>query len=148
MSGQGSFFEKAQPSFARIGAVAGRVAVIDVGSNSVRLVVFDGAARAPSYFFNEKMACGLGASIARTGRLDETGCTLAMATLRRFAELARRMNVAALDAVATAAMREAEDGPAFRDAVERATGLRLRVISGDEEARLSALGVLLGEPEA
>ena len=148
MGGQASFFEKSQPSFARLGAATGRVAVIDVGSNSVRLVVFDGAARAPSYFFNEKMACGLGAAIARTGRLDETGCALALATLRRFAELARLMNVSALDAVATAAVREAEDGPAFRDAVEQATGLRLRVISGDEEARLSALGVLLGEPGA
>lgn len=148
MGGQASFFEKAQPSFARIGAVDGRVAVIDVGSNSVRLVVFDGGARAPAYFFNEKMACGLGADIAQTGRLSIEGRALALETLRRFAELARRMKVSALDAVATAAVREAGDGEEFRDEVERATGLRLRVISGEEEARLSALGVLLGEPQA
>lgn len=148
VSEQASLLGAAQPSFARIGAGEGRVAVIDVGSNSVRLVVFEGAARAPAYFFNEKMSCGLGASIAETGRLDPAGRDLALATLRRFAALAERMRVTALDAVATAAVREAEDGAAFRDEVERMTGLRLRVISGEEEARLSAMGVLLGEPGA
>jgi exopolyphosphatase/guanosine-5'-triphosphate,3'-diphosphate pyrophosphatase len=145
---QASFFRAARPSFARIRANEGRVAVIDVGSNSVRLVVFEGATRSPAYFFNEKMACGLGAEIARTGRLAPEGRALALATLRRFSALAERMKVAALDAVATAAVREAEDGREFRDQVERETGLRLRVIEGDEEARLSALGVLLGEPQA
>lgn len=148
MSEQASFFGAAQPSFARMDRVAGRVAVVDVGSNSVRLVVFDGAARSPAYFFNEKMSCGLGAGIAETGLLNPEGRVRAIATLRRFATLADRMRVGALEAVATAAIREAEDGPAFRDQVERETGLRLRVISGEEEARLSALGVLLGEPGA
>jgi exopolyphosphatase/guanosine-5'-triphosphate,3'-diphosphate pyrophosphatase len=145
---QASFFASATPSFAPVGAADGRIAVIDVGSNSVRLVVFEEAARAPAYFFNEKVACGLGAEIARTGRLAPEGRRAALATLTRFAALAERMKVAALDAVATAAVREAADGPAFRDEVERATGLRLRVIDGDEEARLSAMGVLLGEPRA
>jgi exopolyphosphatase/guanosine-5'-triphosphate,3'-diphosphate pyrophosphatase len=148
MTEQASFFRAERPSFARFRASEGRVAVIDVGSNSVRLVVFEGATRAPAYFFNEKMSCGLGAEISRTGRLAPEGRALALATLRRFAALAGRMKVAALDAVATAAVREAEDGPEFRDQVERETGLRLRVISGDEEARLSALGVFLGEPDA
>jgi exopolyphosphatase/guanosine-5'-triphosphate,3'-diphosphate pyrophosphatase len=148
MTEQASFFAAARPSFARIRAGEGRVAVIDVGSNSVRLVVFEGATRAPAYFFNEKVSCGLGAEIARTGRLAPEGRARALTTLRRFAALADRMKVAALDAVATAAVREAEDGHEFRDEVERETGLRLRVIAGDEEARLSALGVLLGEPQA
>lgn len=148
MISQGSFFADAHPSFARIASVDGRIAVVDVGSNSVRLVVFDRATRAPSYFFNEKLACGLGAQIATTGRLDPRGREMALATLRRFAALAERMGVVGLDAVATAAMREAEDGPDFRDVVEAETGLRLRVITGDEEARLSAQGVLFGEPGA
>lgn len=151
MSEQANFFEGARPSFARPSGApgsGGRVAVIDVGSNSVRLVVFEAAERAPDYFFNEKVACGLGAQIARTGRLDPEGRASAIETLTRFAALAERMRVTALDAVATAAVREAEDGEEFRDAVRAVTGLRLRVIPGEEEARLSALGVLLAEPAA
>jgi exopolyphosphatase/guanosine-5'-triphosphate,3'-diphosphate pyrophosphatase len=148
VSGQDGFLVGARPSFAPRATGGGRIAVVDVGSNSVRLVVFDRAARTPAYFFNEKTSCGLGARIAETGRLDPDGVTLALATLRRFVALADRMHVSALDAVATAAVREAEDGPAFAARVERETGLRLRVLPGDEEARLSALGVLLGLPDA
>ena len=125
-----------------------RVGVIDVGSNSVRLVVFDGAARSPAYFFNEKVMCGLGAGLAASGRLNPEGRARAMAALRRFAILARGMEVNSLTAVATAAVREAEDGAAFASEVEAATGLRLWVIDGAEEARLSGQGVLLGWPEA
>ncbi|MDJ1008829.1 MAG: Ppx/GppA family phosphatase [Paracoccaceae bacterium] len=123
-----------------------RVGVVDVGSNSVRLVVFDGAARSPAYFFNEKVMCGLGAGMADTGRLNPDGKARAMVALKRFALLAKGMGAAPLTAVATAAVREAEDGPAFREDVLRETGLRLWVIDGTEEARLSAQGVLLGWP--
>ncbi len=136
-----------RPSFPRRPVRDGPVAVVDVGSNTVRLVVFDGASRAPAYFFNEKVACGLGAGMAETGRLSPEGVESAVDTLRRFAALADRMKVAALDAVATAAVRDAEDGPAFVARIERETGLRLRVISGEEEARLAAVGALVGEPE-
>ena len=125
-----------------------RVGVIDVGSNSVRLVVFDGAARSPAYFYNEKILCGLGAGMAESGVLNPEGRRRAMAALRRFSILARGMEVNSLTAVATAAVREAEDGPAFEAEVREATGLRLWVIDGAEEARLSAQGVLLGWPEA
>jgi exopolyphosphatase/guanosine-5'-triphosphate,3'-diphosphate pyrophosphatase len=111
-------------------------------------VVFEAAERSPAYFFNEKVACGLGAQIARTGRLHPAGRDSAMQTLTRFAALADRMRVTALEAVATAAVRDAEDGAAFCAEVRAATGLRLRVIAGEEEARLSALGVLLAEPDA
>ena len=150
MREQTSFFEGARPSFARPAAAGagrdGRIAVIDVGSNSVRLVVFEAAERSPTYFFNEKVACGLGAEIAQTGSLSPEGRASALATLTRFAALAERMRVVAVEAVATAAVRDAEDGAAFCAEVRAATGLRLRVIAGDEEARLSALGVLLAEP--
>ncbi len=125
-----------------------RVGVIDVGSNSVRLVVFDGAARSPAYFFNEKLLCGLGAGLAESGRLNPEGRARALVALRRFAILARGMEVNSLTAVATAAVREAEDGPAFEAEVEAETGLKLWVIDGTEEARLSGQGVLLGWPEA
>ncbi|MGY6635078.1 MAG: Ppx/GppA family phosphatase [Alkalilacustris sp.] len=125
-----------------------RVGVIDVGSNSVRLVVFDGAARSPAYFFNEKVLCGLGRGMAASGRLNPEGRERALAALRRFAALADGMALTALEAVATAALREAEDGPEFAALVEAQTGLALRVIDGREEARLSGQGVLLGWPGA
>ncbi|MEF3046959.1 Ppx/GppA family phosphatase [Pseudotabrizicola sp. L79] len=125
-----------------------RVGVVDVGSNSVRMVVFDGAARSPAYFYNEKIMCGLGKGLAETGRLNEQGKVRALAALKRFSLLAEGMGAAPLTVVATAATREAEDGPEFQAQVARETGLKLHVIDGDEEARLSAQGVLLGWPEA
>ncbi len=125
-----------------------RVGVVDVGSNSVRLVVFDGAARSPAYFFNEKVMCGLGAGLSETGRLNPEGRQRALAAMRRFRALAQSMGLPRLTAVATAAVREAGDGPEFRAEVERETGVRLWVIDGEEEARLSAQGVLLGWPGA
>ncbi len=125
-----------------------RVGVLDVGSNSVRLVVFDGAARSPAYFYNEKILCGLGAGLSETGRLNPKGRARALAAIKRFRLLAEGMDLPPLSAVATAAVRDAEDGPEFRAEVERATGIRLYVIDGEEEARLSAQGVLLGWPGA
>jgi len=125
-----------------------RVGVVDIGSNSVRLVVFDGAARSPAYFYNEKIMCGLGAGLGKTGRLNPKGRLRALAALRRFQLLADGFGLAPLTAVATAAVREASDGANFCDEVLRETGLRVWVIDGQEEARLSAQGVLLGWPEA
>ena len=125
-----------------------RVGVIDVGSNSVRLVVFDGAARSPAYFYNEKILCGLGAGLATSGILNPQGRERALEALKRFKLLAQRLDVSPLTTVATAAVREARDGPDFCADVLAATGLKLWVIDGEEEARLSAQGVLLGWPEA
>ncbi|MCC5970625.1 MAG: Ppx/GppA family phosphatase [Pararhodobacter sp.] len=125
-----------------------RVGVIDVGSNSVRMVVFDGAARSPAYFFNEKILCGLGRGMVETGRLNPDGRVRALASIRRFALLAREMHLTSLTMVATAAVREAEDGPEFKAEVDAATGLEMLIIDGTEEARLSAQGVLLGWPGA
>jgi len=125
-----------------------RVGVIDVGSNSVRMVVFDGAARSPAYFFNEKILCGLGRDLAQTGRLHPEGRARALTSIKRFALLSRDMKLTSLTMVATAAMREAADGEDFKAEVEAATGLTMLIIPGDEEARLSAQGVLLGWPGA
>lgn len=125
-----------------------RVGVVDVGSNSVRLVVFDGAARSPAYFFNEKILCGLGAGIGQTGHLNPTGRARALAAIKRFQLLAKGMRLPPLTAVATAAVRDASDGADFCAEILRETGLNIYVIDGTEEARLSAQGVLLGWPEA
>ena len=125
-----------------------RVGVVDVGSNSVRLVVFDGAARSPAYFYNEKIMCALGAGLSDTGRLNPEGRQRALAALKRFQILAEGMDLPPLSVVATAAVRDAEDGPDFCAEVLRETGLKIWVIDGEEEARLSAQGVLLGWPGA
>ncbi|MDW3222669.1 MAG: Ppx/GppA family phosphatase [Paracoccaceae bacterium] len=123
-----------------------RVGVVDVGSNSVRLVVFDGAARSPAYFYNEKIMCALGAGLSESGILNPQGRIRALSALRRFQHLAQGMGLAELTVVATAAVRDASDGPDFQDEVRRETGLRIWAIDGKEEARLSAQGVLLGWP--
>ncbi|WP_394178153.1 Ppx/GppA family phosphatase [Yoonia maritima] len=123
-----------------------RVGVIDVGSNSVRLVVFDGAARSPAYFYNEKIMCALGAGLSETGHLNPEGRKRALSAIRRFAALAEGMGILPLTAVATAAVREASDGQDFRDEILKETGVKLWIIDGKEEARLSAQGVLLGWP--
>lgn len=125
-----------------------RVGVVDIGSNSVRLVVFDGAARSPAYFFNEKIMCALGEGLPKTGRLSPSGRIRALSAIRRFQQLARGMGLSHLTAVATAAVREASDGQEFCKEVLDETGLIIHVIDGIEEARLSAQGVLLGWPGA
>ena len=125
-----------------------RVAVIDIGSNSIRLVVFDGLKRAPATVFNEKVLCGLGRGLQSSGHLSPEGVALAVPNLMRFTALARAMGVGRIDLIATAAVREAEDGPAFREAVEQQCGHPIRVLSGEEEAEFSALGVIAGNPTA
>jgi len=144
---------KGRPQAAAVSPVKGnsrdeRVAVVDIGSNSIRLVVFDGLKRAPATVFNEKVLCGLGRGLQTSGRLSPEGVALAVPNLVRFTALARAMGVGRIDLVATAAVREASDGEAFRETVERLCGHRVRVLSGEEEAGLSALGVIAGNPSA
>ena len=125
-----------------------RVGVIDIGSNSVRLVVFDGAARSPAYFFNEKIMCGLGVGLSLHGRLNPEGRTRAIVAIARFKHLALSMGIQELTAVATAAVRTASDGQDFCQEVLEKTGQFIAIISGEDEAKLSAQGVLTGWPGA
>ena len=127
---------------------AGPCGVLDVGSNSIRLVVFEAPARAPVPLFNERELCGLGAALAETGRLAPQAVEPALAALRRFAAVAAALGANPLDAVATAAVREAADGARFRAAAAREAGFALRVLSGAEEARYAALGVVSAFPGA
>ncbi|NIA70274.1 Ppx/GppA family phosphatase [Pelagibius litoralis] len=126
----------------------GRIAVVDIGSNSIRLVVFDGLKRAPATVFNEKVLCGLGRGLQSSGQLNPEGVALAVPNLVRFTALARAMGIEKVDLIATAAVRDAADGPDFVATVEEACGHPIRVLSGAEEAQLSALGVIAGNPEA
>jgi exopolyphosphatase / guanosine-5'-triphosphate,3'-diphosphate pyrophosphatase len=126
----------------------GPVAVIDIGSNSLRLVVYDGLNRAPRMLFNEKVLCGLGRDIDETGKLHPDGVKLATENLRRFVTLARAIPVSRLHVLATAAVRDADDGGAFIRKIERNLRIRANVLSGVEEGRLSAFGVIAGIPDA
>jgi exopolyphosphatase/guanosine-5'-triphosphate,3'-diphosphate pyrophosphatase len=125
-----------------------QAAVIDVGSNSVRLVVYRLEGRAIWTLYNEKVLAGLGRDLAETGRLSPEGVRLALEALKRFRTVLDSMPRAQIFTAATAAVREAEDGQAFLRQVDRETGLKLRLLSGEEEARYSAIGVLAGEPSA
>ncbi len=126
-----------------------RFGVVDLGSNSVRLVVFEGLARNPRAIFNEKAVLGLGRGLHRTGRLNEDAAAQALTVLRRYHALAQGMGAAALEVLATAAVRDAANGQQFLDSLHGVMpGAVVSVLSGDEEARLSAEGLLLGVPQA
>ena len=137
-----------RPAPARQPATEGRIGIIDIGSNSIRLVVYEQARRAPVPVFNEKVLCGLGRDIERTGSLPAEAVGSALDNLQRFVTLARNMKVARLDLLATAAVRDASDGEAFVAEVERRTGEPVGIVGGNEEARLSGLGVICGMPDA
>ena len=123
------------------------VAIVDIGSNSVRLVVYSGATRIPSIIFNEKVMAGLGKGLGETGQLPAGAQDRALAALARFRILTRQMGVARTRVVATAAVRDASNGEAFLARV-RDAGFRAEVLSGDQEARMAGMGVLSAIPEA
>jgi exopolyphosphatase/guanosine-5'-triphosphate,3'-diphosphate pyrophosphatase len=120
------------------------LSVIDIGSNSIRLVIYEGIARSPTILFNEKMLAGLGRGIVSTGKLDPEAVKRAVEEFRRFRALSEQAGSEQLYVIATAAAREAENGPDFIHRAEQILGTEIRVLSGREEARYSALGVISG----
>ena len=118
--------------------------VVDIGSNSVRLVVYEGAVRSPTPIFNEKVLCGLGRQVGSTGRLGEESVERALEALSRFKAIARILGVKNVRAIATAACRDASNGPDFIARGERALGARIQVLSGQREAELAANGIMMG----
>ncbi len=124
------------------------VGVVDIGSNSIRIVVYNRQRRAPVVIHNEKVLCALGKTVQKTGRLNPEGVELALRNLARFRHLANAMGLKRLYVIATAAVRDATDGPEFVQRAHDVCGMDMTVISGEEEARLSALGVLSGTPSA
>src|SRR5580658_4605118 len=120
------------------------IAVIDIGSNSVRLVVYEGMVRSPTELFNEKALCGLGREVQSTGLLAADAVEHALATLKRFRALCDRMGVQKTFAIATAACRDAKNGRAFIRFAERILKTGIDVLSGAREAELTALGVISG----
>jgi exopolyphosphatase / guanosine-5'-triphosphate,3'-diphosphate pyrophosphatase len=120
------------------------VSVVDIGSNSVRLVVYEGLSRSPTILFNEKVLCGLGRGIALTGRMDEASVVRALGALHRFRALSDQARASTMYILATAAAREASNGTDFIHQAETILGRKVRVLSGEEEARFSALGIVSG----
>ncbi|HLG80152.1 MAG TPA: exopolyphosphatase [Bradyrhizobium sp.] len=120
------------------------VAVIDIGSNSVRLVVYEALERSLTTIFNEKALCGLGREVQSTGLLAPDAVERALTALRRFRALCRIQQVGKVYAIATAACRDASNGPDFIARAERICGVKIEILSGPREAKLSALGVVSG----
>lgn len=130
-----------------LGGTTAERAIIDIGSNTVRLVVYGGTMRAPTVLLNEKVTAKLGREIATTGRLADEAMALALRGLKRFALLLADLGIKDIETVATAAVRDAANGPEFVESL-RAIGLNPRVLSGEEEALLSAHGVIGAFPDA
>lgn len=122
----------------------GPIAVVDIGSNSVRLVIYERAARTPTMLFNEKFLAGLGRGVAATGRLADETIDLVLSELARFRCLIRQAGCRSVYVVATAAARDAQNGQHFVQRVEECLGASVRILDGSEEAYYSALGVVAG----
>ncbi|WP_054311068.1 exopolyphosphatase [Mesorhizobium sp. 1M-11] len=120
------------------------LSIIDIGSNSIRLVIYEGLARSPTVLFNEKMLAGLGRGIVSTGKLDPEAVTRSMEEFRRFRALSEQAGAERIYVLATAAAREAVNGPDFIHRAEQVLGTEIHVLSGRQEAYYSALGVISG----
>jgi exopolyphosphatase / guanosine-5'-triphosphate,3'-diphosphate pyrophosphatase len=139
----------ASAAAAELAPHAARCGVVDLGSNSVRLVVFEGRGRNPVPVFNEKAVLGLGRGLQTTGALNEAAVPQAITVIARYHAIARAMGAAPVEILATAAVRDATNGEAFVEALaRRVPGVPIRILAGEEEASLSADGVLLGFPGA
>jgi exopolyphosphatase / guanosine-5'-triphosphate,3'-diphosphate pyrophosphatase len=125
-----------------------RIAIVDIGSNSVRLVVFDGLTRSAHTIHNEKTICSIGKELGTTGLLYKEGVELALESLRRYRHLVEKLGVETREAVATAAARDALNGPEFVRRAESAWGGPVRVLTGPQEARLAGEGVIAAVPDA
>src|SRR3954467_14085084 len=126
----------------------GPVAIVDIGSNSVRLVVYESQSRVAATLQNEKSICAIGRDMVTSGRLQAEGCTAALEALSRFRMIADGLNVEHRDAVATAAARDASNGAEFIRRAETAWGRTIRILAGEDEARIAAEGVVAGIPDA
>lgn len=129
------------------GARGRRTAIIDIGSNSVRLVVYQGVPRLPATLFNEKVMAGLGRGLAGAGAIEPDALARGRQALARFAAVAREMRVDGVRTVATAAVRDASNGHELIDAAAE-LGLSVELLSGDQEAKAAGLGVLSAFPDA
>ncbi|MGI9422532.1 MAG: exopolyphosphatase [Hyphomicrobiaceae bacterium] len=120
------------------------IAVVDIGSNSVRLVIYEGAVRVPYPIYNEKVLCSLGRSLVPGGDLDPASVASALHALRRFRALIRNSGAKNVHPIATAAVRDAANGAEFIAEASAALGTPISVLSGEREAELAANGIKMG----
>jgi exopolyphosphatase / guanosine-5'-triphosphate,3'-diphosphate pyrophosphatase len=120
------------------------IAVIDIGSNSVRLLIYEGATRSPTPLFNEKVMCGLGRSVAITNRIEGDSAARALAALARFRRIAEQLGAGKPWIMATAAVREAENGAEFVEQIEAVFDARVMVLTGQREGEMAGAGVQAG----
>jgi len=120
------------------------VAVIDIGSNSVRQVIYEGLTRAPAVLFNEKVLCGLGKGLADSGRMDDHAVERSLKAIRRFRALSGQVGVSKTFILATAATRDAENGPEFVKTIEEICDCEVEVLTGEMEAHYTANGISCG----
>ena len=124
-----------------------RTAIVDIGSNSIRLVVYQGPERVPAILFNEKVLAGLGRDLSTTGAIADDSMALAVQALRRFNRLCTQMKVDSVESFATAAVRDASNGKQLVKAAAK-LGFKTKILQGEEEAELAGLGVLSAIPHA
>lgn len=124
------------------------IGILDIGSNSIRLCVYDTASRVPVPLFNEKEVCSLALGLESSGILNAAGLEPALNAIGRFVALSQAMNVQRLEILATAAVRDAKDGQRFADTIQQRFNVKVNILSGKEEAHLAAMGVLCGTPDA
>ncbi|MGD9810165.1 MAG: Ppx/GppA family phosphatase [Sphingobium sp.] len=137
-----------RPVAARSAAQSRRRAIVDIGSNSIRLVVYDGPPRTPFLLFNEKVSAGLGAALSATGRIDDAAMERGIDALMRFSCLAREMDLTDMRCIATAAVREATNGADFVARARAEAEMDVAILSGDEEGRAAGFGVISAIPDA
>lgn len=125
-----------------------RVAVIDIGSNSARLVVYEKNGRYPTPLFDERSNCRLGAQLDETGYLKQDRIDATLITVERFASIIRAMDVSACYPIATAAVRRAKNGDAFSLPAEEMLGMAIQILSQEEEATYVSRGLTLNIPDA
>ncbi len=123
------------------------IGVLDIGSNSVRLVVYEHFGRTLTPLFNEKANCALGRGVAKSGRIAPENASRALKAIARFGLVVKLMKVENVHVIATSAVREAVNGKKFMAGVELLMETKGHILSGEEEAHYAARGIVFGMPD-
>ncbi len=125
-----------------------RIGIIDIGSNSIRLVVFDGPGRSPLYLYNEKVFFKLGMQSFGGKPFDTNTIEAVSRIINRYVAICRNMETSKIIMFGTSALREASNSAVLVELIQKKTNIDVDVISGEKEAFYAAQGILLGFPNA
>ena len=123
-----------------------KIAIIDIGSNSVRLVIYPDSGKYPYPLFNERINCRLGEKIHKTNNLSVNSISRTLKALQRFSIIIENMEVKHVIPVATAAVRNAKNNKEFILPAEKILSSKIRILTKNQEAELAALGLLSNFP--